>query len=464
MAAVFDSLKTSSESGAGPSARRSASRAGKPPPSRVASLVRDWLTVFGPTALIVLLALTAFREAAMGSINSLSGSGRWLVFMIIGAYAFGVLLVVLAMRRYTAEGALLTRLRAAAPVAREAMVSGASFASAARPLYLALLSPEPSDPGMRQSKLDRELDELRERLAEGQAFPNFVIGGLVGLGLFGTFVGLIGTLEDLGKLFQALMTTGDKNVNPVDVFADMVRRLQAPMASMATAFVTSLYGLGGSLLLGLAALMAGKVSGRLMDEYAELVRVHELDAPRALPVVLPAAPDHETLQLELRLRAEQWRVVLEDMRELQEGHARETAALREGIADVAQSTHDLALAVRQRLRIDELRSDRARRGVATAKDTRRHDQDLDRRINRSKRSIEGWNNENVVEIRPDLAQSLTRLSVIAAEQEASLRSIAASLEHVEQLLGHAMSRQLSVTLTVDPTRDGGPPGEDRSTA
>ena len=427
-------------------------------------MVRDWLMVFGPTALIVLLALTAFREAAMGSINSLSGSGMWLVFMIIGVYAFGVLLVVLAMRRYTAEGALLARWRAAAPVARVAMVSGASFASAARPLYLALLSPEPSDPGMRQSKLDRELDELRERLAEGQAFPNFVIGGLVGLGLFGTFVGLIGTLEDLGKLFQALMTTGDKSVNPVDVFADMVRRLQAPMASMATAFVTSLYGLGGSLMLGLAALMAGKVSGRLMDEYAELVRVHELDAPRALPVVLPPAPDHETLQLELRLRAEQWRVVLEDMRELQEGHARETAALREGIADVAQSTHDLALAVRQRLRMDEIRAERARRGATPAKDARRQDQDLDRRINRSKRAIEGWNNENVVEIRPDLAQSLTRLSVIAAEQEASLRSIAASLEHVEQLLGHAMSRQLSVTLTVDPTRDGGPPGEGRSTA
>jgi hypothetical protein len=427
-------------------------------------VILDWLTVLGPTALIVLLALTAFREAAMGSINSLSGSGLWLVYLIISAYAFGVVLVVLAMRRYAAEGALLTRWRAAAPVAREAMVADGRAASAARPLYLALMSPEPSDPGMRQSRLDRELDELRERLAEVQAFPNFVIGGLVGLGLFGTFVGLIGTLEDLGKLFQALMTTGDKNVNPVDVFADMVRRLQAPMASMATAFVTSLYGLGGSLMLGLATLMAGKVAGRLVDEYAELVRVHELDGPRVAPVVLPAAPDHEMLQLELRLRAEQWRVVLEDMRELQEGHARETAALREGIAGVAQSTHDLALAVRQRLRLDEIRSERARRGTASVRDSRRQDQDLDRRINRSKTSIDAWNNENVVEIRPDLAQSLTRLSVIAAEQEASLRSIAASLEHVEQLLGHAMKRQLSVTLTVDPTRDGGPPGVEQSSA
>jgi hypothetical protein len=425
---------------------------------------RDWLTVLGPTVFVVLLALTAFRDAAMGSINSLSGSGLWLVYLIISAYLFGVVLVVIVMRRYTAEGALLARWRAATPVARQAMVADGRSASSARPLYLALLSAEPSDPGMRQSRLDREIDELRERLAEGQAFPNFVIGGLVGLGLFGTFVGLIGTLEDLGKLFQALMTTGDKSVNPVDVFADMVRRLQAPMASMATAFVTSLYGLGGSLMLGLATLMAGKVAGRLMDGYAELVRIHELDSPRSAPVVLPAAADHETLQLELRLRAEQWRVVLDDLRELQEGHARETAALRDGISDVAQSTHDLALAVRQRLRLDEIRNERARRGGVAVRDTRRQDLDLERRLNRSKTAIDAWNNENVVEIRPDLAQALTRLSLIAAEQEASLRTIAASLENVEQLLGHAMKRQLSVTLTVDPTRDGAPPGVDRSSA
>ncbi|MGA1317791.1 MAG: hypothetical protein ACO3YN_12705, partial [Rubrivivax sp.] len=192
--------------------------------TRARSGYRDWLTVLGPTVFVVLLALTVFRDAAMGSINSLSGSGRWLVYLIISVYLFGFVLVVIAMRRYTAEGALLARWRAAAPVARQAMVADGRSASAARPLYLALLSAEPSDPGMRQSRLDREIDELRERLAEGQAFPNFVIGGLVGLGLFGTFVGLIGTLEDLGRLFQALMTTGDKSVNPVDVFADMVRR------------------------------------------------------------------------------------------------------------------------------------------------------------------------------------------------------------------------------------------------
>ena len=463
MAAVFDSLKTSA--GAQSSRARSARRGAMSSTSRLWGVIRDWLLVLGPTAAILVLALTVFLDATLGSINSLSGSGLLLVYLIIGVYFFGVVLVILVMVRFTAEGSFLARWRAASPVAREAMLANGRSASLAKPLYLALQSEDLSDPGLRQSRLDRELDDLRDRLGEGLAFPNFVIGALVGLGLFGTFVGLIGTLEDLGKLFQALMTTGGKDVNPVDVFADMVRRLQAPMASMATAFVTSLYGLGGSLMLGLAVLMAGKVAGRMMDDgYAELVRTHQGDGPRSAPVVLPAAPDHETLQLELRLRAEQWRVVLDDLRELQEGHARETAALRDGISDVAQSTHDLALAVRQRLRLDEIRTERARRGGVAVRDTRRQDQDLERRINRSKTSIDAWNNENVVEIRPDLAQALTRLSMIAAEQEASLRTIAASLEHVEQLLGHAMKRQLSVTLTVDPTRDGGPPGVGQSSA
>lgn len=453
MAAVFESLKSAGV-GAASKVQASAERPGNPMPSRGRMVVRDWLTVVGPTVFIVLLALTVFREAAKGSLDSLSGTGFWLVILIIGTYFFGIVLVILAMRRYTFEARLLDRWRVAAPLARDALLGGGRVATLARPLYLALQGAD-ADPGMRQARLDRELDELRERLSEGQSFPNFVIGGLVGLGLFGTFVGLIGTLEDLGKLFQALMTTGDKNVNPVDVFADMVRRLQAPMASMATAFVTSLYGLGGSIVLGLATLMSGKVVGRLMDDFAEVVRIHELNAPRNAPVVMPAVPDHETLQVELRLRAEQWRAMLADMRTLQERHARETAALREGISDVAQATHGLALAMRERMRVDDIRAERARRGGAVPKDMRLRDLDLERRLNRTKTAIDGWNNDVEVEIRPELTQTLTRLSLIAVEQHESLRTISTSLNHVEQLLGHAMKRQLSVTLTVDPTRDGG---------
>jgi biopolymer transport protein ExbB/TolQ len=469
MSTLSETFNSSSGKG-----RTTASRGSRKPktvdrPGSTRSVVRDWLTAMGPTLLIVLVSATVVREALLGSITSLSGSGMWLVLMIFVVFFFGIALVAMALWRYTFEARVLARWQSGAAAAQGVSLERLRSQSFAKPLYEAIESDDPADAGARQARLDRELDDVRERLAEPQSFPNFVVGALVGLGLFGTFVGLIGTLEDLAKLFQALMSTGDRNANPIDVFADMVKKLQDPMRSMSTAFVTSLYGLGGSLVLGLAVLMAGKASGRLVEHFGEAIRVHELAFPRA-PVVMPAGPDHETLQLELRLRAEQWRAVLDDMHALHERHARETASLREGISDVAQATHGLALAMRERMRVEDIRAERARRGGTLAKDMRLRDLDLERRLNRSKTAIDGWDNEKELEngspvvARSDLAHTLTRLSLVAVEQHESLRAISTSLNHVEQLLGHAMKRQLSVTLTVDPTRDGVSAPADRSSA
>jgi hypothetical protein len=324
------------------------------------------------------------------------------------------------------------------------------------------LQDEEGDPSARQARVEREIGEVRESLGESLTMPNYVNGALVGLGLFGTFVGLIGTLEDLGALFQGLMSTGNKDANPIDVFADMLKRLQAPMASMATAFVTSLYGLGGSLLLGLASLLAGKVAGRVGDGLTELARVSEIVQPRAVPVLTTEAPDHEMLQLELRLRAEQWQTVLADMRELQQGHARETAALREGIADVARSTQSLAQSVQQRMRLDHLR-DASRRSAGARNASQRHEQELENSLNLARKALQAWETNNSATfvhgsgaLSEGVGNSLSTLNTIAVQQSASLDAIVSSLEQVEQMVSQAMNRQLSVTLTVDPTRDAGP--------
>ena len=89
-------------------------------------------------------------------------------------------------------------------------------------------------------------------------------------------MGLLGTLEDLGKLFGALVQTSNANANPVDIFSDMVRRLQDPMRGMGTAFVASLYGLLGSLVLGLQILAVGKIGHALINQVHMLVRRAEI--------------------------------------------------------------------------------------------------------------------------------------------------------------------------------------------
>jgi len=460
MAAVFDSLDPS-PAVAVPRPGAGASRLGKARPVQVRSAWRDWLAVMGPTVLVVLACATVFRSVFLGSINSLSGSGLWLVYFILATYLFGAALIGMATWRFTREAAHMARWQATSAAGRLALLAGPLAGSVARPVYSALQDEE-GDPAARQARVEREIIEVRESLGESLTMPNYVNGALVGLGLFGTFVGLIGTLEDLGALFQGLMSTGNKDANPIEVFADMLKRLQAPMASMATAFVTSLYGLGGSLLLGLASLMAGKVAGRVGDQLTELARLVEVAAaPAAAPVLTAQAPDHEMLQLELRLRAEQWQTVLADMRELQQGHARETSALREGIADVARSTQSLAQVVQQRMRLEHLR-DAGRRGTRAA--VQRHDQELENSLIHARKLLQLWETRHQNNAVPeDVAGSLSTLNTIAVQQSASLDAIVSSLQQVEQLVSQAMNRQLSVTLTVDPTRDASASGDGRGT-
>lgn len=464
MAAVFDSLK-SNPSAVVPGGPARPKRASKPKTASGRAAWRDWLAVMGPTAIVVLACATFFNAAFVNSINSLSGSGLWLVYFILVTYFIGVLLIGMATWRYTREAAFLARWQAAPAPARAALLAGPLAGSAAKPVYQALNSGD-ADAGSLQSRLEREIGEFRDSLGESLTLPNFVNGALVGLGLFGTFVGLIGTLEDLGALFQGLIGAGNKDANPLDVFADMLKKLQAPMASMATAFVTSLYGLGGSLLLGLASLMAGKVAGRVGEQITDLARVVEVAAtpvaPAAAPVLTAQASDHELLQLELRLRAEQWQAVLADMRELQQGHAREAASLRESIADVARATQGLAQVVQQRMRLDHIR-DASRRTTRVRSAAQRHDQELEFSLIQARKALESWENRNIPkQVSDEAMASLAALNTVAVQQRTSLEGIASSLEQVERLVNQALNRPLSVTLTVDPARDSAASGLDRA--
>jgi hypothetical protein len=72
--------------------------------------------------------------------------------------------------------------------------------------------------------------------------PNYIGGALVGIGLVGTFIGLLGTLDDLSTLFASLDGAGaaTDSSDAGAMFGDMVRRLRDPIRGMGTAFVASL--------------------------------------------------------------------------------------------------------------------------------------------------------------------------------------------------------------------------------
>ncbi|MCB5190648.1 hypothetical protein LG198_07915 [Methylobacillus arboreus] len=101
-----------------------------------------------------------------------------------------------------------------------------------------------------QVAIDAELNSAGRRLTNRNALPQFLTSLLVGLGLLGTFIGLLATLDDIATLISSFATINVAVDSPVEVFRDMVSRMRAPMRSMGIAFSASLFGLLGSIILG----------------------------------------------------------------------------------------------------------------------------------------------------------------------------------------------------------------------
>lgn len=455
MAAVLDNLPPSAADddlleSARPAAPRPASTVPRHGPPVARGAWRDWAWALAPFLIIAVAVLTLFRPTFVHSLTEMPGSE--VVQVIVIAFLVGQLLVCLTLQRYLGEEQLLGRWRAAQDAAtRERLLDGWGRPSWSLPLLRMLGAPGTSV-FERQALLDGELTALRERLAARMTAPNYLAGTLIGLGLVGTFMGLIATLGDLSGLFEGLMATNRTDVNPTELFADMVRRLQEPMRGMGTAFVSSLFGLAASLVLGLTTMTVGRVGSRVADGAAELVRQFEAERAQALTKEAAAVADQqrETLSLELKLRAEEWRRVLDDLLEMQNRQERQAVMLRGEIAEMAESTRTLANALRERLRVDRAPGRLRQREVRLA-GRHRGPQPA------AWAGAGGFDSQAAFKSFSDVtaAQSeklAAEIGRISQEQTGLMWNMSQNLEHLSELLDSTLSRQLSLTLTLDPTR------------
>lgn len=101
-----------------------------------------------------------------------------------------------------------------------------------------------------QVTIEDELAKAATRLNNRHTLPQFMTNLLVGMGLLGTFIGLLATLGDIADLVSSFANLDPSNAKPIEVFQNMVSRMKAPMSSMGIAFSASLYGLLGSIILG----------------------------------------------------------------------------------------------------------------------------------------------------------------------------------------------------------------------
>ncbi|WP_300464515.1 biopolymer transporter ExbB [Desulfobacula sp.] len=114
--------------------------------------------------------------------------------------------------------------------------------------------------------LNTVLDGIRGHLDESREISKYMISLLVFLGLLGTFWGLLQTIGTVGQVISGL-EVGTRDF--VTVFSHLKQGLEQPLQGMGTAFSSSLFGLGGSLVLGFVDIQAGHAQNRFFNEMEE---------------------------------------------------------------------------------------------------------------------------------------------------------------------------------------------------
>lgn len=110
------------------------------------------------------------------------------------------------------------------------------------------------------------LDGISSRLDENRDLSRYMTGLLIFLGLLGTFWGLLRTINSVSGVISG-MTLGTGDIN--QMFAHLKAGLAGPLDGMGTAFSTSMFGLGGALVLGFLDLTAGQAQNRFFNELEE---------------------------------------------------------------------------------------------------------------------------------------------------------------------------------------------------
>jgi biopolymer transport protein ExbB/TolQ len=107
------------------------------------------------------------------------------------------------------------------------------------------------------------LDSVGTRIDEAREMGRYVMNLLVFLGLLGTFWGLLQTVNAVADTINGLATTGGA---AEDAIAQLIANLREPLSGMGTAFSSSLFGLGGSLIVGFLDLQAGQAQNRFYTD------------------------------------------------------------------------------------------------------------------------------------------------------------------------------------------------------
>ena len=125
---------------------------------------------------------------------------------------------------------------------------------------------------LEQDAIENELRSISAEFESKMELPNYLVGFMVALGLLGTFIGLLETLTGISGMLDGMSNSGGGAVE--EEFIKLVGELRKPLAGMGIAFSASLFGLIGSLMLGMSLLAIRRYVHKLLADARTVL--HEL--------------------------------------------------------------------------------------------------------------------------------------------------------------------------------------------
>lgn len=120
------------------------------------------------------------------------------------------------------------------------------------------------------------VNSVKEEITNERSLAGYLTGTLILMGLIGTFIGLMEMVASVGGIVGGLAKAG---TGSDEAIKNVIRDLEAPLVGMATGFSASLFGLFGSLTLGLVSRFATSAMGALRTDFETwLSRIGSLEA------------------------------------------------------------------------------------------------------------------------------------------------------------------------------------------
>ncbi len=176
---------------------------------------------------------------------------NYLIFVLIVA---GTFMMVYHVRRIVQENEWITKFFAALrqhdPSVAQGVLQQAQRAGAEVTQVLDFMVDvaNKQTTSVQHAAVEAEVQAYREKQTRALYWPQSLAGMMVGMGLVGTFVGLLGALQEIAVLIGSFnMISGS---DPVASVGRLVENLTTPMRAMGVAFSASLFGVMGSLYMG----------------------------------------------------------------------------------------------------------------------------------------------------------------------------------------------------------------------